>query len=253
MTALLELVEVTKSFGDFVAVKDISLAVAPGEVVALLGHNGAGKTVTVRMVSTLAWPTSGQVRVEGYDTRRDAVEIRRRIGVCLDQPLVWPDLTGHQLLRLLAEAYEIEAEATMRRAGGVLDRLRLVIPRDKPVGEYSLGMQRKLGLAASLIHGPRVILWDEPEIGLDAPSRVALKELVLDLRTEGHAVVITTHAVELADAVADRVAVLSQGRLVACDTPSGIRALRGKEESLERAFMALIEEGYLSAPEGASA
>ena len=120
-----------------------------GEVVALLGHNGAGKTVTVRLLSTLAWPTAGTVRVAGHDTRREPVAVRRVIGVCLDQPLLWPDLTGYETLRLLADAYGVSWAQAQAACSEVLDGLRLPLKNDRIVAEYSLGMKRKLGLAAA--------------------------------------------------------------------------------------------------------
>jgi ABC-2 type transport system ATP-binding protein len=233
---------VSKWFGKFAALQDISLELHRAEVVALLGHNGAGKTATVRLLATLSWPTVGRVFVAGYDSRRQPLEIRKRIGVCLDDPLLWPDLTGPQVLRLIADAYGVPQDIAARRSGDVLERLRFVPPGNTLVGQYSLGMKRKLGLVASLLGSPLLVVWDEPEIGLDAPSRVVLRELVRDLRQQGTAVFITTHSIDLAEAMADRVAVLCAGRLVGLDTPVGLRRRRGYEESLEKAFMALLEE-----------
>ncbi len=183
MTTLLEMRGVSKVFGETTALSDVSLDVGSGEIVALLGHNGAGKTVTVRMAATLSWPTRGSIRVSDYDTRKDPVGVRRVLGLCLDQPMLWPDLTGYQTLRLLADAYGIPWGVAEQRCGEILNRLRQPVDATALVSEYSLGMKRKLGLAMSLLHDPRVVVWDEPEIGLDAPSRVELKAILADLRT----------------------------------------------------------------------
>jgi len=244
MSTQVTLHSVSKVFGDVSALSEVSLDVESGEIVALLGHNGAGKTVTVRMIATLSWPTRGSVTVSDHDTRKDAVGVRRVLGLCLDQPMLWPDLTGSQTLRLLADANGIPWSVAEQRCGEVLERLRQPISDSALVSEYSLGMKRKLGLAMSLIHDPRVVIWDEPEIGLDAPSRVELKSILSDLRRRGCAIVVTTHAIDLAESVATRIAVLSHGRLAAFDTPEALRRQRGADSTLEQAFLALLEDSY---------
>ncbi len=246
MSTLVEMRSVSKAFGEATAISDVSLTVESGEIVALLGHNGAGKTVTVRLMATLSWPTRGSVRVSDYDTRKDGVAVRQLLGLCLDQPMLWPDLTGYQTLRLLADAYGVPWSVAEQRCGEILERFRQPISTSALVSEYSLGMKRKLGLAMSLLHEPRVVVWDEPEIGLDAPSRVELKALLADLRRRGCAIVVTTHAIELAESVASRIAVLGHGRLVACDTAEALRRQRGADSTLEQAFLTLIEESYVS-------
>lgn len=239
---LVEMKGVVKAFGGFEAIRAVTLSLRRAEVVALLGHNGAGKTVLVRMIGALAWPTSGSVLVGGHDTRRHPVEVRRLTGTCLDDPLLWPDLTGYQTLRLVADAYEVDWDLARRRTGEVLDCLDFRLPDDTLVGQYSLGMKRKLGLAVSLVADAPVLIWDEPEIGLDAVSRVGFRELVARLRDRGHLVLLTTHAIELADTLADRIAVLRRGKIVAVDTPARLRTRRGTDDSLEAAFLAILSD-----------
>ena len=239
---LVVLRRVVKTFGTVKAIRDVSMTLHAGEVVALLGHNGAGKTVLVRMLSTLAWPTSGSVTVAGHDARWKPVDVRKNIGTCLDGPLLWPDLTGYQTLRIVADAHGIGWPLARSRSGEVLSALNFPLPRDTPVGHYSLGMKRKLALAASLVGDVRVLVWDEPEIGLDPVSRVAFRRLVRRLRNRGLLIFLTTHAMDFAEAVADRVAVLLRGRLVALDTPCGLRASRGRDASLEDAILTVLSE-----------
>jgi ABC-2 type transport system ATP-binding protein len=236
----IELSNVIKRFGEATALHGVSLDVDNGEVVVLLGHNGAGKTVIVRLLSTMSWPTSGTVTIRGIDSRADPAAIRRRIGVCLDTPLLWPRLTGREHVRLMAEAYGVPVERGERRVAQVLERLDLELPRFTAVKDYSLGMKRKLGLALSVLHDPDLLIWDEPEIGLDALSRIGLRTYVGELRQQGKTIFVTTHALDLAEQLADRIAVIRRGTLAAVDSPAGLRSHRQHNRSLEQAFLALV-------------
>jgi ABC-2 type transport system ATP-binding protein len=241
--AAIELSQVVKRFGERVALRGLTLTVAEGEVMVLLGHNGAGKTVTVRLVSTMSWPTTGTVTVCGFDTRTNPTAIRQRIGVCLDDPLLWPRLSGREHVHLIADAYGVPARDAWHEVDQVLDRLGLTLPHATSVDTYSLGMKRKLGLALSLLHRPSVLIWDEPEIGLDAVSRVRLRALIEDLRRRGTAILLTTHALDMAEQLADRIAVLSHGTLAAVDTATGLRSSRQQDVSLEDALLTLLSQG----------
>jgi ABC-2 type transport system ATP-binding protein len=236
----IQLSQVVKRFGETTALRGLSLAAAEGEVLVLLGHNGAGKTVTVRLLTTMSWPTSGTVSVGGVDTRVDPTAIRKQLGVCLDSPLLWPRLTGREHVHLMADAYDVPVQQAERAVNQVLERLGLDLPRVTPVADYSLGMKRKLGLALSLLHRPSVLVWDEPEIGLDAVSRIELRTYIDELRRQGTTIFLTTHALDLAEQLADRIAVLRRGALAAVDTPSGLRSTRQHNVSLEEAFLALL-------------
>jgi ABC-2 type transport system ATP-binding protein len=242
--------QVVKRFGESTALHGVSLDVRAGEVMVLLGHNGAGKTVTVRLLSTMSWPTSGAVTIQGMDSRADATAIRKRIGVCLDAPLLWPQLTGRDHIHLIADAHDVPFEEADRRVCHVLERLDLELPRSTAVTDYSLGMKRKLGLALSVLHRPSLLIWDEPEIGLDAVSRIALRSFIGELRQQGTTIFLTTHALDLAEQLADRIAVLRRGAVAAVDTPAGLRTHRSHDRSLEEAFLALLSHD--EPPAGAS-
>lgn len=244
----IELSHVVKRFGDAEALKGLCLSVSEGEVMVLLGHNGAGKTVTVRLISTMTWPTSGTVRVCGLDTRKSSTEIRRRIGVCLDAPSLWPRLSGREHVNLMADAHKIATGEAWAVVNSVLDRLDFALPQATSVENYSLGMKRKLGLALSLLHRPSLLVWDEPEIGLDAASRVQFRGLINDQRRAGTTVLLTTHALDLAEQLADRIAVLSHGRVAAVDTVQGLRSGRHQSTTLEDAFLALLSDGDVAPP-----
>jgi ABC-2 type transport system ATP-binding protein len=213
-----------RAFDDVLAVQGVDLEVDEGEIYGFLGPNGAGKTTTVRMLTTLLLPTGGRATVAGHDVVREAREVRASIGVALQEAALDPLMTGRELIRLQATLQGIPSGEGKRRADDLLDRVGLTDAADRRVGAYSGGMQRRLDLAAALVHEPRVLFLDEPTTGLDPVSRKTIWEEVRALNDEGTTVFLTTQYLEEADQLADNVSIIDSGRIVAEGTPQSLKA-----------------------------
>ncbi|CAN5169691.1 daunorubicin resistance protein DrrA family ABC transporter ATP-binding protein [soil metagenome] len=214
--------------GGVKAVRGVDLEVAEGEIYAFLGPNGAGKTTTVRMLTTLLRPTGGSARVAGYDVVTEAADVRRAIGVALQEAALDPLMTGRELIRLQATLHGLPREEGRERAERLLRRVDLIEAADRRVGTYSGGMRRRLDLASALVHEPRVLFLDEPTTGLDPVSRKAIWEEVEVLNSDGATVFLTTQYLEEADKLANRVGIISGGEIVAEDTPTALKAEVGR-------------------------
>jgi ABC-2 type transport system ATP-binding protein len=227
--AAIETQQLAREFeGGIKAVDGVDLAVAEGEIYGFLGPNGAGKTTTVRMLTTLLLPTGGRAVVAGFDVAKDAGAVRRKIGVALQEAALDPLMTGRELLELQATLHGISKKDGKERGQWLLDRVGLTLAADRRVGTYSGGMRRRLDLAAALVHTPEVLFLDEPTTGLDPVSRKAIWEEVRKLNDDGTTVFLTTQYLEEADQLADRVGIISGGRLVAEGTPQALKAEVGK-------------------------
>jgi ABC-2 type transport system ATP-binding protein len=221
----LEVSDLRKSFGETVALDGVDLLVATGTVFALLGPNGAGKTTTVHILSTLVGADSGEVRVAGHDLAREPDAVRGVIGVTGQFSAVDTLLTGEENLSLMANLCHLERVEGRRRVAEELDRFDLVGEARKPAATYSSGMRRRLDLAMTLIGDPRIIFLDEPTTGLDPRSRRTVWQIVRDLVDGGVTIFLTTHYLEEADQLADSVAVLDRGRLIAEGSPNELKRL----------------------------
>jgi ABC-2 type transport system ATP-binding protein len=214
-----------KSFGDTVALDGIGLYVGAGTIFALLGPNGAGKTTTVQILSTLIGADAGEVRVMGHDPAREPDAVRRIIGVTGQFSAVDGLLTGEENLRLMADLHHLDRMEGRRRTVELLDRFDLVEAARKPASTYSGGMRRRLDLAMTLVGDPRLIFLDEPTTGLDPKGRRTVWQIIRELVAGGVTVFLTTQYLEEADELADRIAILDQGRLVAEGTPDELKGL----------------------------
>ncbi|MGE5408665.1 MAG: ATP-binding cassette domain-containing protein [Syntrophothermus sp.] len=212
-----------RAFGEVLAVRGIDLHVEVGEIYAFLGPNGAGKTTTVRMLTTLLLPTGGSARVAGHDVVKEARAVRASIGVALQEAALDPLMTGRELIRLQATLQGLPVAEGRRRADDLLERVGLSEAADRRVGTYSGGMQRRLDLAAALVHEPRVLFLDEPTTGLDPVSRKTIWEEVRALNEAGTTVFLTTQYLEEADQLADDVGIIDSGRIVAEGTPESLK------------------------------
>ncbi len=222
-----------RRFGDLEAVAGVDLEVKPGEIFGFLGPNGAGKSTTVRMLTTLLRPSAGRALVAGYDVVAQAEEVRRSIGVALQDAAIDPLMTGRELLKLQAVLHGIERARASRKGDELLATVGLTAAADRRVGTYSGGMRRRLDLAMSLIHEPLVLFLDEPTTGLDPNSRFALWDEVRKLNREsGTTVFLTTQYMEEADELAGRIAIIDGGKIVAEGSPTHLKARVG-EPSLQ--------------------
>ncbi|HEX6666064.1 MAG TPA: ATP-binding cassette domain-containing protein [Solirubrobacterales bacterium] len=245
-----------RAFGEVLAVQGISISVDEGEIYGFLGPNGAGKTTTVRMLTTLLLPTGGRAEVAGHDVVKEARAVRASIGVALQEAALDPLMTGRELIRLQATLQGLPTTEGRRRADSLLERVELTAAADRRVGTYSGGMQRRLDLAAALVHEPRVLFLDEPTTGLDPVSRKTIWEEVRALNDDGTTVFLTTQYLEEADQLADNVGIIDSGRIVAEGTPESLKAEIGRphielqlaEGSIAQAEQACAEIGRLLPP-----
>ena len=227
-TAVVEIDHLTRRFGSLTAVDSLTLTVKAGDVFALLGANGAGKTVTLKMLTTLLPPTAGTARIAGYDIRRRPAEVRRRIGYVPQLVSVDGSLTGYENLLIFTKLYHIPRPERADRVREALTFMRLTSVADKLVRDYSGGMIRRLEIAQSTVHRPPVLFLDEPTVGLDPAAREAVWERVEQLRRDhGTTIMFTTHQMEEVERFCTRVAIMQHGRLVALGTPAELKAAIG--------------------------
>jgi daunorubicin resistance ABC transporter ATP-binding subunit len=221
--------DLRQTFGDVVALDGLDLEVAAGTVFGLLGPNGAGKTTLVRILATLLGPTAGRAAVLGFDIATDPLAVRRRIGLAGQFAAVDEELTGRENLEMVGRLYRLSGSEARTRADDILDRFQLTDAADRRVSTYSGGMRRRLDLGASLTGRPPVILLDEPTTGLDPRSRLELWSTIDELRRDGTTVLLTTQYLEEADRLAQRIAVVDHGRIVAEGTAPELKATVGRE------------------------
>jgi len=217
--------DLCKRFGNFTAVKGVSFEVERGEVFGLLGPNGAGKTTLVRMLTTLLPPSSGEARVAGEDIARHPTRVRKKIGVIPQAMTSDLDLTGWENIDIYGEFYGMPRRQRRERAERLLDMVGIRDRAQDLVATYSGGMRRRLEIARGLIHSPEVLFLDEPTIGLDPQSRLAVHDLLVKLRGESEITIsLTTHYMDEAESLCDRIAIVDHGTIVALDTPQGLKA-----------------------------
>jgi ABC-2 type transport system ATP-binding protein len=228
-----------KKFGEMTAVDDVSFDVASGEVFAFLGPNGAGKTTTIKMLTTLLKPTSGKIDIDGIDPQMQANEARKRFGIVFQDPSLDQELTAYENMDLHGILYSVPRKVRHERTEMLLKLFELWDKRDKFVKEFSGGMKRRLEIARGFLHTPKILFLDEPTLGLDPQSRNQLWTHVKNLNsTEGVTVFLTTHYMDEAERVADRIAVIDHGKIVAQGSPDELKQ-RTETNSLEAAFLAL--------------
>lgn len=207
--------DLTRRFGEFTAVESVSLSVAPGQFFGFLGPNGAGKSTTIRMLTGLLAPTSGQVQILGLDFAAHPVEVKRQIGVVPEGLALFGRLTASEYLRFVGRMYGLDRVTTNRRTEELLDFMNLASEPRKLVTDFSHGMQKKLALAAAVIHGPRVLFLDEPFEGVDAIAAGTLKAMLQRMTERGATIFLTSHVLEIVERLCSHVAIIHQGRLVA--------------------------------------
>jgi len=228
----------TKHFGATVAVDNLDLNVTAGEIFGFLGPNGAGKTTTIKMLVGLLQPTAGHALIGGYDIQKQPLQAKALIGYVPDTPFLYEKLTGQEFLRFVARLYDLDAPTANRRIAELLEMFELSERAGDLVQGYSHGMRQKLALAAALLHRPRAFFLDEPTVGLDPKSARQVKDLLRSLASQGTCIFMSTHILEIAERMCDRVGIIDHGRLLACGTMEELRQAGGPG-TLEDIFLQL--------------
>ncbi len=237
---LIETRNLVKRYGDKLAVDNVSLQVQGGEVFGFLGPNGAGKTTTIKMIVGLLQPTSGTVNVAGVDVQAQPMLAKASCGYVPDTPNLYAKLTGRELLRFVGDLYDLDRRQVAQRTDELLRVLDLSAAADDTVDSYSHGMQQKASLASALMHDPKVLVLDEPTVGLDPKSARLIKDILRQMAERGAAVFLSTHILEIAERMCDRIGIIDKGRLVAVGTMNELRSLgKAGEVSLEDIFLSL--------------
>ena len=241
--------KLTKKFEDVTAVDGLSLEVEKGELFGLLGPNGAGKTTTINVLCCILEPTSGSVSVGGYDVRKEPEKVKELIGVCPQDTAVFPYLTGRENVELFGNLHAMPKEKLKKSTDGLLERMSLSEDAKRRVGKYSGGMRRRINLIMALVHDPEIAFLDEPTVGMDPQSRRAVWDFIKGLKKQNKTIILTTHYMEEAEELCDRVGIIDYGKLIALGAPEQLKAKSGAK-NLEEVFIQLtgrrIREGIMS-------
>jgi ABC-2 type transport system ATP-binding protein len=232
MTAILEVKDLVKKYGDFTAVKGISFDIKEGEIFGLLGPNGAGKTTTISMLSTLYAPTSGDATVGGHSVTKEPMAVRNLIGVVPQELALYDDLTARENLVFWGQMYGLSGKTLKRRVDEVLEQIGLADKARNRVKTYSGGMKRRVNIGVGLLHKPSLLFMDEPTVGIDPQSRRAILDSVKALNQQGMAVLYTTHYMEEAEELSDRVGIIDHGELIALGTQAELNRQVGEKDTL---------------------
>ncbi|OGS38547.1 MAG: ABC transporter [Elusimicrobia bacterium RIFOXYD12_FULL_66_9] len=237
---MIEIEGLVKRFGTHAAVAGLDLRVGSGEIFGFLGPNGAGKTTTVKLITGLLKPTAGRVRVAGFDVATQTLQAKRAMGLVPDEPFVYPKLTGAEYLRFVGELYGVPLADMRRRIPELLEMFELSSWGGELVESFSHGMRQKLVLAGILLHDPKVLVLDEPMVGLDPKSARLVKDIFLKLAERGTTIFMCTHVLEIAEKLCGRIGIMIEGRMVACGTLAELRAQsRTDGLDLEGVFLSL--------------
>jgi len=236
MTHAIEVESLTKYYGDLLAVDHIGFQVEQGEVFGFLGPNGAGKTTTQRMLTTLLEPSEGRITILGHDLAHDAYPVKRQMGLVPEEANVYSELTAWDNLMFTAKLYGVGRAERAARARELLEAFGLGTKRDVKAENFSKGMRRRLSIAMAIIHEPTLLFLDEPTPGLDAQSAHAIRDLVRQLNAEGTTIFLTTHQIEEANLLCDRVAIINHGQIAAIDTPERLKQAFRRVQSVEVAL-----------------
>ena len=232
MTAILEVKDLIKKYGDFTAVKGISFDIKEGEIFGLLGPNGAGKTTTISMLSTLYAPTSGEATIGGHSVTKEPMAVRNLIGIVPQELALYDDLTARENLVFWGQMYGLSGRTLKRRVDEVLEQIGLADKARNRVKTYSGGMKRRVNIGVGLLHKPSLLFMDEPTVGIDPQSRRAILDSVKALNQQGMAVLYTTHYMEEAEELSDRVGIIDHGELIALGTQAELNRQVGEKDTL---------------------
>ena len=221
----IEMENLTKKFGDFTAVDNISLDIKENEIFGFLGPNGAGKSTTIRMLCTLSNPTSGSARIAGYDIMKDPAEVRKKIGLVAEKMIMYDSLTAAQNLRFFGRLYAIPKQKLEDRIDEVLELVNMQEWKHTQISKFSTGMKQRINVIRALLPEPEIIFMDEPTLGLDPQTTFSIRDITRDINKSGVTVILTTHAMIEAEALSDRIAIIDHGKIAALDTPQNLKNL----------------------------
>ncbi len=228
----------TKTYGDTKAVDELTLSISPGEICGFIGHNGAGKTTTIKACCGILGFEQGEILVDGHSVRREPLECKKRIAYIPDNPDLYDYLSGIQYLRFVGDVFRVPSEERTQRIRRYGDLFDLTKDLAQPISAYSHGMKQKLSIIAGWLHNPRLIIMDEPFVGLDPLASHQLKEMMREHCQRGGSIFFSTHVLEVAEKLCDRVAIIRRGRLIKCGTMEEVRG----DASLEEVFLELEED-----------
>ena len=235
---MLKIENLTKRYGDKVAVDNLSLHIAPGEIYGFIGHNGAGKTTTLKSAVGILKFDAGTITINGVDLKKDPLACKKQLAYIPDNPDLYEYMSGIKYLNFIADIFGVSAEERSARIRELADRLELTADLAQPISEYSHGMKQKLAVIAAWIHEPKLILMDEPFVGLDPKASHLLKQMMREHCDRGGAIFFSTHVLEVAEKLCDRVAIIKQGKLIRSGTMDEVRG----DDSLEEVFLELEGE-----------
>jgi len=236
---VIEIKNLTKKFGSYCAVDNLSLLVKSGEIFGFLGPNGAGKTTTIKMIAGIMSPTSGNIIVDGVDVSKSAIEAKKKIAYIPDEPFVYPNLTAREFLRFIGDIYDIPSKEQDEAISFYLSRFDLLDKADQLLGSFSHGMKQKVLIASVLMRKPKVILFDEPTVGLDPRSVKNFKDLISTQTKAGVSIFMCTHILEMAEKICDKVGIIYNGKMISCGPIDKLRKESGNNGSLEDIFLEL--------------
>ena len=235
---MLSIEHLTKTFGSKVAVDDLSLSIAPGEIYGFIGHNGAGKTTTLRSVAGIQQFDKGEIRINGIPLLKDPIACKRMLAYIPDNPDLYEYMTGIKFLNFVADIYGVDAAKRRKTIHDLAERFELTKDLAQPISAYSHGMKQKLAIIAAWMHSPKLIVMDEPFVGLDPKAAFLLKEMMHEVCYTGGAIFFSTHVLDVAEKLCDKIAIIKQGKLIRTGT---MEAVKG-DDSLEEVFLELEAE-----------
>ncbi|MBI2430003.1 MAG: ABC transporter ATP-binding protein [Ignavibacteriales bacterium] len=240
---MIELKNLTKNFGLFTAVDDVSLKIPSGEFFGFLGPNGAGKTTTIKMMTGLFTPTSGQIIINGFDVVKQPLEAKSSFGYIPDHPYLYDKLTGREFIYYVGGLYKMKKDELKESAERVIDLLELAGWVDNKTEDYSQGMRQRVTFAAAFVHNPRTIIIDEPMVGLDPRSARIVKDTLKQKAKEGVSIFMSTHILEMVDELCDRIGIINKGKMIFLDTKESLHVHKSKYDGkLESVFLELTKE-----------
>lgn len=239
---MLKLVNLTKKFGNFTAVNNVNITISKGDFFGFLGQNGAGKTTTIKIITGLYAPTDGRVLIDGIDISEKPIEAKRLIGYIPDQPFLYEKFTGREFLYFCGGLYKIDKNTLKKKIDHTIEQLKIDQWVDKRTEEYSQGMKQRIAIASGLLHDPKLLVVDEPMVGLDPQSALVVKNVLKQKADEGVAIFMSTHSLNVAEEICSRIGIIKDGAMIFEDKKEVVEKIRGTDhQNLESLFLELTK------------